>query len=126
MLCFPIQTSRWYVYLTLRQGLKCPLELLAEGGQELDSTSGPATGSVFNQIRQLKVVHLLAIFAIIYIGVEVTVGGWIVTFIIEKRGGGPEAGYISSGFFGGLTLGRIGLIWLNKKVGCLFQTRTIP
>ena len=27
--------------------------------------------------------------------------GWIVTFILEKRGGGENSGYISSGFFGG-------------------------
>lgn len=27
--------------------------------------------------------------------------GWIVTFIIRERSGGPSSGYISSGFFGG-------------------------
>jgi hypothetical protein len=27
--------------------------------------------------------------------------GWIVTFIIQKRGGGPSSGYVNSGFFGG-------------------------
>ena len=27
--------------------------------------------------------------------------GWIVTYVIELRGGGPSSGYISSGFFGG-------------------------
>lgn len=61
--------------------------------------------------------------------------GWIVTFIEQKRGGGTSAGYISSGFFGGelcserqrsaadyyrcfvgLMLGRVVLIWLNRKV----------
>ena len=30
------------------------------------------------------------------------VGGWIVTFVIDKRGGGASAGYMSSGFFGGM------------------------
>lgn len=49
--------------------------------------------------------------------VEVTLGGWIVTYIINVRGGGPSSGYISSGFFGGLTLGRIGLLWVNRLVG---------
>ncbi len=28
--------------------------------------------------------------------------GWTVTYIIQDRGGGPSAGYISSGFFGGM------------------------
>lgn len=27
--------------------------------------------------------------------------GWIVTYVIDVRNGGPSAGYISSGFFGG-------------------------
>jgi fucose permease len=43
--------------------------------------------------------------------------GWIVTFIINERGGGPASGYISSGFFAGLMLGRVALLWVNKKVG---------
>ena len=27
--------------------------------------------------------------------------GWIVTYVVDLRGGGPSSGYISSGFFGG-------------------------
>lgn len=27
--------------------------------------------------------------------------GWIVSYIIHVRGGGPPSGYVSSGFFGG-------------------------
>ena len=72
---------------------------------------------------KLKSLHLMAVFILIYIGVEVTLGGqtyaapsmahllmliilrpftgWIVTYVIDLRGGGPSAGYISSGFFGG-------------------------
>ena len=68
---------------------------------------------------QLRVVHLMAFFIFVYVGVEgklkshssmpgntdqhttVTIGGWIVTFVIQKRGGGAKAGYVSSGFFGG-------------------------
>ena len=42
--------------------------------------------------------------------------GWIVTFIIRERHGGSNAGYISSGFFGGMTLGRVVLMWFNRKV----------
>jgi fucose permease len=65
----------------------------------------------------LKVVHLLALFILVYVGVEVTIGGWIVTFIIDVRGGGPSSGYISAGFFGGLMIGRVALLWVNNKVG---------
>lgn len=61
--------------------------------------------------------------------------GWIVTFILEQRGGSANSGYISSGFFdgeqpfrftlvvgvgpqplAGIMLGRILLLWVNRKV----------
>lgn len=82
---------------------------------------------------------------------EVTIGGWIATFIIDIRGGSSSSGYISSGekmpsiqwfiplliilklgFFAGefnysiptgmlkrwkgIMIGRVALIWVNKKV----------
>ena len=43
-------------------------------------------------------------------------GGWIVTYIIDERHGSSNSGYISSGYWGGLTIGRIALLWVNKKV----------
>ncbi|KAF7791641.1 hypothetical protein EIP86_002661 [Pleurotus ostreatoroseus] len=73
--------------------------------------------SKYKQIMGIKAVHYLACWALIYVGVEVTLGGWIVTFIEQRRGGGASAGYISSGFFGGLMLGRVTLLWLNRKIG---------
>ncbi|TFY65817.1 hypothetical protein EVG20_g5273 [Dentipellis fragilis] len=84
-------------------------EVVAERGQSKDN--------VYTQILRLKAVHLIALFMLMYVGVEVTIGGWIVSYIINVRGGGSSSGYISSGFFGGLALGRIGLLWVNKKLG---------
>lgn len=71
----------------------------------------------YRQILGLRVVHILAFFILAYVGVEVTIGGWIVTFVIDKRGGGASAGYLSSGFFGGLAVGRILLLWVTQKLG---------
>ncbi|KAF5381330.1 hypothetical protein D9615_008381 [Tricholomella constricta] len=71
----------------------------------------------FRQILGQKTVHLLAFYILVYVGVEVTIGGWIVTFIIEERNGGPSSGYISAGFFGGLMFGRVALLWVNEKIG---------
>ncbi|KAJ3549069.1 hypothetical protein NMY22_g1015 [Coprinellus aureogranulatus] len=64
-----------------------------------------------------RTVHYLAFFVLVYVGVEVTIGGWIVTYIIQERNGGPSSGYISSGFFGGLTLGRVALLPINRWIG---------
>lgn len=91
-------------------------ECLAEIG-ESSGERGVSQHSPLRQILSLKNVHLLASFILVYVGVEFTLGGWIVTYVIQLRGGGENAGYISSGFFAGLTVGRLALLWVNKLVG---------
>lgn len=54
------------------------LELLSEAGQEpvpAEPQTEAAQKGKYQQILSLKAVHFLALFTIIYIGVEVTVGG---------------------------------------------------
>ncbi|OBZ67359.1 Bypass of stop codon protein 6 [Grifola frondosa] len=94
-------------------------DCLAEIGQAPppERTESAEEGGKYKQIFRLRALHLVAFFILIYVGVEVTIGGWIVTYVVDLRGGGPSAGYISSGFFGGLTLGRVGLLWVNQKIG---------
>ncbi|PCH35199.1 MFS general substrate transporter [Wolfiporia cocos MD-104 SS10] len=89
--------------------------VMADAGQA--AREAGESENLYHQIMRLKEVHFLAVFSLIYVGVEVSIGGWIVTFIEERRGGGASAGYISSGFFGGLMLGRLTLMWLNRKIG---------
>ncbi|KAL4079401.1 MFS general substrate transporter [Scleroderma citrinum] len=78
---------------------------------------GTSESSQIRQVFSLKVVHLLALFILVYVGVEVTTAGWTVTYIINIRGGGPSSGYISSGFYAGLMIGRVALLWVNQKIG---------
>ncbi|KAH8103076.1 MFS general substrate transporter [Cristinia sonorae] len=106
------------VLLAIAFRFKTQDECLVEIGQELEVHPDESTdSSKYKQMFKLKELHLLAFFILIYVGVEVTVGGWIVTYVINVRHGGPSSGYISSGFFGGLTLGRVALLWVNKLVG---------
>lgn len=104
------------LFLVLAFRFKRQDEVMAEAGEEPAAPDANG-GSKLGQIMRMRTVHFLAVWALIYVGVEVTLGGWIVTFIEQKRGGGASAGYISSGFFGGLMLGRVLLLWLNRKVG---------
>jgi len=71
----------------------------------------------FSQLMKHKTVHLFAIFVMVYTGIEITIGGWIVTFLVLVRGGGPSSGYVATGFFGGITLGRVVLVGVTKKIG---------
>ncbi|KAA1472114.1 MFS general substrate transporter [Dentipellis sp. KUC8613] len=91
-------------------------ECLAQIGQSAGE-QGTSEDSKYRQIFRLKELHLLAFFIFVYVGVEVTLGGWIVTYVRQVRGGGASSGYISAGFFGGLMVGRVALLWVNKAVG---------
>ncbi|KAM5542669.1 hypothetical protein V8D89_003630 [Ganoderma adspersum] len=90
-------------------------EVLAETGISPDPQA--VSSNKYKQILGIKELHLLSLFALIYTGTEVTIGGWSVTYVQDKRHGGANAGYISSGFFGGLMLGRVLLMWVNRKIG---------
>ncbi|EGO25588.1 hypothetical protein SERLADRAFT_368985 [Serpula lacrymans var. lacrymans S7.9] len=96
--------------------LKKQNDCLAEIGLDSGEENASETRT-YRQIFAQKTVHVLAFFILVYVGVEVTLGGWIVSFMIDERGGGPSAGYISSGFFGGLMVGRVVLLWFNRKMG---------
>ncbi|KAI5118166.1 hypothetical protein M0805_005788 [Coniferiporia weirii] len=123
-------TERWSMFYFISMGiglLNVALLILVFRFERLEpillktgQTPREQTGSKenhYSQILRLKSVHILAFFILAYVGVEVTIGGWIVTFVKEKREGGDSSGYLTSGFFGGLTLGRIVLMWLNRKIG---------
>ncbi|KZS91217.1 MFS general substrate transporter [Sistotremastrum niveocremeum HHB9708] len=98
-------------------GSKRSDELLTQTGMApFESTSTNRTNK-FKRLVKLKTMHLIALWAFVYVGVEVSIGGWISTFLIDLRGASPSAGYVSTGFWGGLTLGRVAFVWVNKRLG---------
>ncbi|KAI9694211.1 MAG: hypothetical protein M1822_003483 [Bathelium mastoideum] len=65
-----------------------------------------------------RVSWLCSAFLLIYVGVEVTLGGWIVTFMMQVRHGAAfGAGMVATGFWLGLTVGRIVLGFVTPRVG---------
>ncbi|KAF5330048.1 hypothetical protein D9611_010410 [Ephemerocybe angulata] len=75
-------------------------ECLADGGEPVKPMAKGSQVSI-QEVMKTKTVHLLGFFILSYVGMGVTLGGWIVTFLIEVRNGGPSSGYILSGFYGG-------------------------
>ncbi|KIW97826.1 uncharacterized protein Z519_01410 [Cladophialophora bantiana CBS 173.52] len=64
-----------------------------------------------------KVTLLASVFLLVYVGVEVSVGGWIVTFMLRVRKGSPFAsGLTSMGFWLGITVGRFILGFVTARV----------
>ncbi|KAL0565192.1 hypothetical protein V5O48_016836 [Marasmius crinis-equi] len=70
----------------------------------------------FKEIFSHRDVQRMGCFLFVYVGLEATIPGWMVTFVKRKRHGGAHAGYVASGFFGGLGLGTVALLWLNALV----------
>jgi fucose permease len=67
---------------------------------------------------QNPVTWICAIFLLCYVGVEVSLGGWLVTFMLKVRHGQPfAAGLVVMGFWLGLTFGRVILGFITGKVG---------
>lgn len=65
-----------------------------------------------------RVSWLAALFLLGYVGIEVGLGGWIVVFMINVRDGARFAsGMTATGFWLGLTVGRIVLGFVTPKIG---------
>lgn len=70
------------------------------------------------RLPHARVTWLCAIFLLGYVGIEVALGGWIVKFMLEVRNGGDFAsGMTATGFWMGITVGRIVLGFVTPKLG---------
>jgi FHS family Na+ dependent glucose MFS transporter 1 len=62
-------------------------------------------------------VVLLALFFFLYVGVEIGFAGWIFTYAqAQSLAGQATAAYLTSGFWGAFTLGRLAGIPLGARV----------
>ncbi|KAB8237910.1 MFS transporter [Aspergillus alliaceus] len=107
MLCLGLINLGLLIW-TFREGLFKPNKRNASG------TAGRELKATFSN----KAVWILSGFFFLYVGAEVTVGGWMVQFIVSVRNGDPkEVGYIASGFWSGFTLGRVVLADITHYFG---------
>jgi fucose permease len=73
-----------------------------------------------NMLLALKsnTIVLGSLFIFAYQGSEVSISGWVISFLIATRHGNPSAvGYVTAGFWGGITLGRFLLSQPAHKIG---------
>nr|XP_036578066.1 major facilitator superfamily transporter [Colletotrichum truncatum]KAF6785230.1 major facilitator superfamily transporter [Colletotrichum truncatum] len=70
------------------------------------------------KLPSARVTWLCAIFTLGYVGLEVSLGGWIVTFMLQVRHGEEFAsGMTATGFWAGLAAGRITLSFVTPRIG---------
>ena len=59
-----------------------------------------------------------ACFIFAYQGAEVAISGWVISFLVQFRHGDPsKVGFVTSGFWAGITLGRFTLSFLAHRIG---------
>lgn len=86
----------------------------------LSETTSRGMDQVAGMLLAIKsrVVVLGAVFIFAYQGAEVSISGWVISFLITARNGDPSSvGYVTSGFWAGITLGRFVLSPIGSKVG---------
>ncbi|KAI1334045.1 MFS general substrate transporter [Xylariaceae sp. FL0016] len=83
----------------------------------ISSTRQQHVSAMFTAFKS-KVVLLGAIFIFAYQGAEVSISGWTISFLIATRNGNPSSvGYVTAGFWAGITLGRFALSPLGARLG---------
>ena len=86
------------------------------------TTSGREVASsksrLLKQSLKNKTTLLGALFIFAYQGAEVSISGWVISFLISYRHSSPSrVGYVTAGFWGGITLGRFCLSHPAHKLG---------
>ena len=70
------------------------------------------------RLPSARVTWLCAFFLLGYVGIEVALGGWIVTFMMRVRHGEAFAsGMTATGFWMGITVGRLVLGFVTPRLG---------
>jgi fucose permease len=88
------------------------------GQQESEEGEEKAAGNVLWMTLRLRVVWLAALFLLFYVGAEVSLGNWSFSFLTEERHGDLLlSGGIVSGYWFGLTLGRVVLAHAGERIG---------
>ncbi|EMC91884.1 hypothetical protein BAUCODRAFT_152246 [Baudoinia panamericana UAMH 10762] len=65
-----------------------------------------------------KTTIIGALFIFAYQGAEVSESGWFISYLINYRDGNPaKVGYVTSGFWAGITLGRFILVHAANRIG---------
>ncbi|KAL9051188.1 MAG: hypothetical protein Q9162_006166 [Coniocarpon cinnabarinum] len=85
--------------------------------REENESSGEEKGGARAAVGK-KVTWICSAFLLAYVGTEVTLGGWIIEFMRQIRHGEPfPSGLTATGFWLGITLGRVVLGFVTPRIG---------
>lgn len=109
--------SYWSYEKDLPVQLFTALERTASRRAAVEAGNPSKTELLRRAIRN-KTTLLGALFIFCYQGAEVSISGWVISFLIYNRKGDPsKVGNVTSGFWGGITVGRFVLTHFAHKIG---------
>ncbi|KAI7872560.1 major facilitator superfamily domain-containing protein [Spinellus fusiger] len=99
------------------------LEDVTHGSDDQEENSPKSTLYVPSHPIRNPVTILIALYILIYVGVEIVLGGWGYTFLTEGRHGDKAImGNVTAGYWAGLAIGRLLLGYLAGRCG---EKRTV-
>ncbi|KAL1303465.1 hypothetical protein AAFC00_006848 [Neodothiora populina] len=121
----------WYQWYYVMIGVAaielgaCAWAFWSQNGQAFRDANPRTSNETGNRMKEAlftmpsaRVTWLCAFFLLGYVGIEVALGGWVVVFMINERGGGKFAsGMTATGFWLGITVGRFVLGFITPRIG---------
>ena len=111
------------VFFAFKRALNTTPQGEAEDAHEKSETdrqhgkSGVSSRGLLRSILSMRIFWLVALFLFLYSGNEHSVGNWSYSFLTEQRHTPTLfAGWIVSGYWMGLTLGRMTLAWASRRI----------
>jgi fucose permease len=110
--------SFWHYEAESGQTLLTSLEQTTSRTQNAEQADKPGMFASMGSALKSKTVILGSLFIFAYQGAEVSISGWVISFLITFRNGDPASvGYVTAGFWAGITLGRFVLSHPAHKIG---------
>lgn len=109
--------SYWTYEQDLPVQLFTALEITASRRAAAEA-GNPSKAEILRRALKNRTTLLGAAFIFAYQGAEVSISGWVISFLIHNRGGDPsKVGNVTSGFWAGITVGRFVLTHFAHKIG---------
>lgn len=82
------------------------------------SAGGSRLREAVARLPAARTTWLTSMFLLGYVGAEVALGGWIVVFMMDvRRGAAFASGMVATGFWLGITIGRLVLGFVTPRIG---------
>ena len=112
--------SGWSFWNYEKEGTSHPTNSLHQtvSRQAASDQGEPSKLQLLGRALRNKVTLFGALFIFSYQGAEVSESGWFISYLIDYRNGDPaHVGYVTSGFWAGITVGRFVLTHVAPRIG---------